>query len=354
MVKGADRNEVVDMPAEDMAPLKPISSEDVPWAELSDPPRFAVRYRHLSRAVLGENYRVGVAIEELPPGMQSSPAHYHLLEEEHVYILEGELTARIGVRAFAMKAGDYVCFPAGQKAGHCLVNNSGAVCRYVIVGERNPNEVVVYTDSRKVLARGLGRRAIFDLAATRSYWDGEETGLPFEDQPPVDAVREAVEAQADPVGPVSSGALEWRVEGEGRFGGRSKHLTDAAVGSDYHVGVLIESPAPGTRLCPTHYHMLEEEHALVLEGRLTLILGDERHEMRPGDYVCFPAGRKVGHSLINTGPGPCSYLMIGEHNPNEVCVYPDSNKVMVRALRSEQDIFDMAAVRRYFDGEQTG
>ena len=68
--------------------------------------------------------------------------------------------------------------------------------------------------------------------------------------------------------------------------------------------------------------MLEEEHALILEGQVTLLLGDERHEMKAGDYVCFPAGRKVGHSFLNSGPGPCSYLMIGEHNPNEVCVYP--------------------------------
>ena len=88
------------------------------------------------------NYHVGVAIEELPPGMQSSPAHYHIFEEEHVYILEGALTVRIGAATHEMKAGDYVCFPAGQKAGHCLINNSGAACRYVIVGERNPNEVV--------------------------------------------------------------------------------------------------------------------------------------------------------------------------------------------------------------------
>ena len=71
-----------------------------------------------------------------------------------------------------------------------------------------------------------------------------------------------------------------------------------------------------------HYHMLEEEHALILEGQVTLLLGDERYEMKPGDYVCFPAGQKVGHSFMNSGAGPCSYLMIGERNPNEVCVYP--------------------------------
>ena len=117
--------------------------------------------------------------------------------------------------------------------------------------------------------------------------------------------------------------------------------------------MLIEAPAPGMRLCPAHYHMLEEEHALILEGQVTLLLGEERYDMKAGDYVCFPAGQKLGHSFMNSGTGPCSYLMIGERNPNEVCVYPDSNKMAVGALRSEDDIFDMSGVRKYWDGEHT-
>jgi uncharacterized cupin superfamily protein len=100
--------------------------------------------------------------------------------------------------------------------------------------------------------------------------------------------------------------------------------------------------------------MLEEEHALILEGQVTLLLGDERYKMKAGDYVCFPAGRKVGHSFMNSGSGPCSYLMIGERNPNDVCVYPDSNKLSVNALNTEASIFDMSALRRYWDGEGAG
>ncbi|MDR6288485.1 putative cupin superfamily protein [Inquilinus ginsengisoli] len=334
---------------------KPISSQDVPWTEWVDIPRFTTRYRHLTRAVVGDDYHVGVVIEELGPGKQSSPAHYHIFEEEHVFILEGTLTARIGAERHEMKAGDYVCYPAGQKAGHCLLNTGDTVCRYLVVGERSPNEICVYTDSGKMLVRPLGRRALFDLAATRNYWDGEETGLPPGEAPPPDAADAEVPVRPRP--PIASDAVDWRddgLAGSARFGGRSKHLTYAAVGAGYHVGVLIESPAPGRRLCPTHYHMLEEEHALVLEGEVTLILGDERHVMKAGDYVCFPAGRKVGHSFLNSGTGPCRTLMIGERNPNEVCVYPDSNKMAVGALRTEQDIFDMAGTRRYWDGEQTG
>src|SRR5690349_7381561 len=155
------------MPTEKTASPKPISIEDVPWTEWSDVPRFGVRYKHLTLAARGENYHVGVAIEELAPGRQSAPSHYHIHEEEHVYVLEGTVTARIGNELHEMKAGDYVCFPAGQKAGHCLLNNSSATCRYVIVGENNPNEVAVYTDTNKVLIRALGRRMIVDLAARR-------------------------------------------------------------------------------------------------------------------------------------------------------------------------------------------
>lgn len=335
--------------------LTPFSSEDVAWTEWSDVPRFAVRYRHLTSAALGSDYLVGVAIEELPAGMQTAPAHYHLLEEEHVYVLEGALTVRIGAERYEMRAGDYVCFPAGQKAGHCLINHSAAPCRYVIVGERNLNDVVAYTDSNKVLVRGLGR-TILDLGATRGYWDGENTGLAPGASPPEDA-RGLAAAPVQPKPPISSRNVEWNEEGPGRgtkFGGRSKHLTYAAVGKDYHVGMLIESPAPGQRLCPKHFHMVEEEQALILEGQVTLLLGDERFEMKAGDYVCFPAGRTVGHSFMNSGTGPCSYLMIGSRSPLDVCVYPDSDKLAVNALRTEASIFSMSALRRYWDGEDVG
>ena len=66
---------------------KPLVSGDVAWVEWSEGPRFAIRYRPLTTAAIGENYHVGVAIEELGPGLQSAPAHYHIHEEEHVYVL---------------------------------------------------------------------------------------------------------------------------------------------------------------------------------------------------------------------------------------------------------------------------
>src|SRR5581483_2444931 len=182
---------------------------------------------------------------------RTAPAHYHIFEEEHVFVLEGTLTCRIGEARYPMKAGDYVCFPAGQRLGHCLMNEGTVPCRYVIIGENNPNEVAVYTDSNKVLVRALGRRAIFDMDALRGYWHREETGLPNGETGLDEAAIEPVDAKPHP--PIASGDLPWESQSAGRsFGGRSKHLTGTICGENYHVGVVIESPAPGKRLWPLH------------------------------------------------------------------------------------------------------
>jgi uncharacterized cupin superfamily protein len=163
-------------PAEEQANCKPISADNVPWETWSEGKRFGTRFRHLTKAAGVKNHHVGFAIEEIEPGKQSVPAHYHMLEEEHIFVLEGRMTLRLGDEAHEIKAGDYVCFPAGQKAGHCLLNNGNAVCRFIIIGEDNPNEVCVYTDTNKVSVRSLGRGHIYDKAATKGYWDGEKLG----------------------------------------------------------------------------------------------------------------------------------------------------------------------------------
>jgi uncharacterized cupin superfamily protein len=96
-----------------------------------------------------------------------------MLEEEHVYILEGALTLVLGDGSYEMSAGDYVCFPAGQKAGHALVNRGDATCWYLIIGERNPNDVVVFTELGRVSVRLTGEG--YRKSATMDYWEGVHT-----------------------------------------------------------------------------------------------------------------------------------------------------------------------------------
>lgn len=65
----------------------PFSVEDVAWEEYSHGQHFGSRFRQLGE--FGGCSHVGVCMEELAPGMQACPNHYHHLEEEQLYLLEG-------------------------------------------------------------------------------------------------------------------------------------------------------------------------------------------------------------------------------------------------------------------------
>lgn len=163
--------------AENDTPRGPTPIDGVLWTEWSQGVRFASRYRVLSDT-RKDGRKIGVSYEELPPGKQSVPFHYHMLEEEHIVALEGEATLRLGEERHRIKAGDYVGFPAGQRAGHCLVNESDAPFRFLMIGSREPNEVCVYPDSRKVLVFALGR-TLFRDGERFDYWDGERADVPL-------------------------------------------------------------------------------------------------------------------------------------------------------------------------------
>jgi len=148
----------------------PFSVEDVPWEEYGHGERFGMRFRQLGE--FGGCSHVGVCLEEVAPGRQTYPAHYHLLEEEQLLVLEGHPTLRLGEKTYALEPGSYVVFPAGQPAGHTLVNDTEETVRYLIVGERDPREVTVHTDTGRVGVRLIGEG--FRMADTMDYWQGED------------------------------------------------------------------------------------------------------------------------------------------------------------------------------------
>jgi len=150
--------------------FEPVHEDQVLWTEISKGTRFGMRFRALSR--IGGGTHVGVAVEELLPGKQSNLLHYHLLEEEHIYMLDGEATLLLGERRYPLRAGSYVCFPAGQAVGHCLINHTDKVCRYLVFGEDNPHDVAVFPNTGRVSVRLMGEA--YRRSATMSYWEGEE------------------------------------------------------------------------------------------------------------------------------------------------------------------------------------
>lgn len=158
-------------------PRGPIAIESVPWTEWGEGVRFGSRYRVLSDT-RKDGRKIGVSYEELPPGKQSVPFHYHMVEEEHIIALEGEAMLRLGDERHRIKAGDYVGFPAGQRAGHCLINDSDKPFRFIMIGDRAENETCVYPDSGKIMIYNLGG-LILREGDSVDYWDGEKANEPL-------------------------------------------------------------------------------------------------------------------------------------------------------------------------------
>lgn len=154
----------------------PVSIDTLPWTEWAHGERFGSRYRVLSDTRGADKRKIGVSYEELPPGKQSCPLHYHMLEEEHIVALEGEATLRLGDARHTIRAGDYVSFPAGERLGHCLINETDKPFRFLMIGDNNAADVCAYPDSGKISVRALNdgdSRAIFRDGERLEYWDGE-------------------------------------------------------------------------------------------------------------------------------------------------------------------------------------
>src|ERR671917_576933 len=120
---------------------------------------------------------------------------------------------------------------------------------------------------------------------------------------------------------------EWQ---ESRFGGRDQDLGRAA--GSVRVGLRREVISPGKQSGPRHAHMSEEEIFVVLGGRGTLLRGEERVAVRPGDVVAFPAGTGVAYAFVADPEEELEFLSIGERKETEVIVYPDSGKLLVGGM----------------------
>jgi uncharacterized cupin superfamily protein len=55
----------------------------------------------------------------------------------------------------------------------------------------------------------------------------------------------------------------------------------------------------GRRTSWPHAESLEEEFAYVIEGHPQVWIDGHRHDLRPGDFVAFPAGTGITHTFLN-------------------------------------------------------
>jgi len=82
----------------------------------------------------------GVNLLRLPPGQWSSQRHWHVAEDELVYVLDGEVVLVTDAGEEVLRAGDCAGFKAGVPDGHHLQNRSEVEAVILEVGSRRPSE----------------------------------------------------------------------------------------------------------------------------------------------------------------------------------------------------------------------
>ena len=80
----------------------------------------------------------GVNLLRLPPGAWSSQRHWHVHEDEFVYVLEGEVVLVTNSGEELLIAGDWAGFKAGDPDGHHLQNRSQAEAVILEIGTAFP------------------------------------------------------------------------------------------------------------------------------------------------------------------------------------------------------------------------
>jgi uncharacterized cupin superfamily protein len=117
---------------------------------------------------------------------------------------------------------------------------------------------------------------------------------------------------------------------------------------DELIGAGLYEFAQGNQIWPYHFHVGNEEWAIVVSGTPTLRAPEGERELRAGDVVGFPQGEAGAHTFFNRGTEP-SRIVIFSTLRSGYPVYPDSDKVAAGGR-----VFRRADAVGYWDGEESG
>ncbi|HEY1072780.1 cupin domain-containing protein [Brevundimonas sp.] len=124
------------------------------------PEEFAAPCKPRRRWRLGDAVgldQFGVNLLRLPAGAWSSQRHWHTVEDEFVWVVEGEVVLIDDDGETILTAGDCAGFKAGVANGHKIENRSDREAVLLEVGSRRPGEDACdYPDIDMILPQGAG------------------------------------------------------------------------------------------------------------------------------------------------------------------------------------------------------
>jgi quercetin dioxygenase-like cupin family protein len=204
------------------------------------------------------------------PDYKGATPHYHEHHTDAFYVLEGELEFTIGrATGIAAPAGTAVVAPPGVV--HAFTNASGDRVRFLNVHAPDGG----FADFLRTVVKG--EQATFDS---------------------VD-----VDGPQEPGGGTVLGPGEGTAFEVGTAASLFKATREATAGFFSLAEVTIQ---PGTSGPPPHSHRELLDSFYVLEGMLTVRVGDDEAEAPPGTYACVPPG--IVHTFANRSDGPVRFL----------------------------------------------
>lgn len=129
-------------------PVAVVARETPARTSTNYPSVFAARVLGRSKHALGDLFGLsnfGVNLVTLAPGAQSSVRHRHLVQDEFIYMLSGEVVLAHDEGEHVLRAGVCAGFRHGGGAHH-LINRSQAPATYLEVGDRTPGDTAEYPD----------------------------------------------------------------------------------------------------------------------------------------------------------------------------------------------------------------
>jgi len=95
-----------------------------------------------------------------------------------------------------------------------------------------------------------------------------------------------------------------------------------------------------------HFHHEDEEFVYILSGKGIAEIGDEEHEIGPGDFMGFTK-HSLPHNMRNPFEEDLVYLMGGTRSAIDVCDYPRIGRRMYRehGIKQYVELEDLQEVR---------
>ncbi|MBC8104102.1 MAG: cupin domain-containing protein, partial [Cytophagales bacterium] len=235
-----------------------------------------------------------------------TPLQVHHNEDILLYSLDGPFRVQRGGEVFDLHTGTALYLPRGVRQS--LVNIGGRKSRLLRI--TNSATYEAYCESVNA-ARGIlekpGKSALALLETLMSNHNRELLS------PSGAAVRSG--------SPIVTGPL---LE-------LGDHRGTALISSEETNGtiLLVVGEADPQGGVPPHIHHCEDEAFYLLQGRLTLMVGNQTIEAGPGDCIFAPRG--VPHAWRNTGATPTSFLTLISPGANFESFIQEMSRIVAQA-----------------------